>query len=206
MGKFKNLVGQTFGRLTVICISHKNRGAVYWNCLCRCGNIVKVNTAVLNYGHTKSCGCFRKDTMAIIKKTHGMTNTPEYRAWASIKRRCYNKKTKDYREYGGRGICVCDRWINSFQNFFGDMGNRPSASHSIERIDSDGPYSPENCKWATRHEQANNQRSNHLITIGNKTQNMAQWARSVNIKRCTFKARLKRGWSPEDALCRPVRH
>jgi len=110
------------------------------------------------------------------KTTHGMSKTPEYKAWYNMKDRCFNPNHKCYSDYGGRGIKICDRWKNSFQNFFLDMGSRPTAKHSLDRIDNNADYSPENCRWATKAEQENNKRTNKpLITIGNKTYTIVQW-------------------------------
>ena len=108
---------------------------------------------------------------------HGLSGTPEYKAWRAMKDRCFNPNTKYYSNWGGRGIAVCDRWKNSFQNFFLDMGSRPTAKHSLDRIDNDGNYSVENCRWATKAEQQNNQRSNRLITIDDVTLTIAQWTK-----------------------------
>ena len=107
--------------------------------------------------------------------SHGMSKTPEYLSWIDMRRRCFNFNRPNYSDYGGRKISVCDSWRNSFENFFADMGSRPTAKHSIDRIDNNGNYSAENCKWSTRVEQGNNQRTKHLITIEGKTLTMAQW-------------------------------
>ena len=137
--------------------------------------------------------------------THGMTKTPEYRAWIDMKNRCFNPNHKRYSDYGGRGIAVCDRWLN-FKNFIEDIGSRPTAKHSLNRIDNDSDYCPDNCKWSTRVEQENNKRSNKpLITIGNETKTIAQWAKKMSISYQVIRDRLKLKWSEFDAVMIPVR-
>ena len=141
----------------------------------------------------------------MTKTTHGMSRTPEYQAWKNMKKRCFNPNTKQYSDWGGRGITVCDRWKNSFENFFADMGLKPTAKHSIDRIDNDGDYCPENCRWATNAEQQNNQRTKPLITIGNDTYTIAQWTTEKGYDKSVIHNRLKYGWSDYDAVMTPVR-
>ncbi len=117
-----------------------------------------------------------------------------------MKQRCYNPKNLAYKNYGGRGIKVCDRWLENFDNFYQDMGNKPSIQHTIERIDNDGNYEPKNCRWATKQEQVNNCRSNINITYNGKTQNLTQWSKELNIKFIKLYKRLKRDWSVEDTF------
>ena len=169
MGKFQDLSGQTFGRWTVLNKYKSIKKRVRWFCQCKCGNKKFVTAACLKDGRSKSCGCYAKENKYKIRTTHGMKGSPEYISWQSIKTRCLNKNRKCYKNYGGRGIRVCDRWLNSFENFYKDMGPRPSPKHSIDRIDVNGNYCPENCKWATRHQQAINHRNNKKY-IGVKIQ------------------------------------
>ena len=138
--------------------------------------------------------------------SHGMSKTPEYQAWNNMKNRCFNPNHKAYSDYGGRGIAVCDRWKNSFENFLADMGTKPSTKHSIDRINNDGDYSPKNCRWATKAEQQNNQRSNRLITIACVTLNIAQWTKEMGFGRNVIWDRLNLGWSEFDAVITPVRY
>lgn len=135
---------------------------------------------------------------------HGLdTTAPEYRAWVEMKRRCYDTKRPKYMDYGGRGITVCDRWLNSYPNFLEDMRERPSVNHSLNRLDNNGDYSPSNCVWSTDKEQSNNRRTNHLLTLDNKTQTIQQWCDEYNIPDSTFHNRLRRGWSVREAITTP---
>ena len=136
---------------------------------------------------------------------HGMTKTSEYHAWSNIKARCFNPNNPRYSDWGGRGIAVCDRWKNSFENFLADMGTKPSPKHSLDRIDNDGDYSDENCKWSTKAEQDNNRRSNRLITIGCVTLTIAQWTKEMGFGQNVIYNRLKIGWSEFDAVMTPVK-
>jgi len=130
--------------------------------------------------------------------------TKEYNTWVNIKQRCSNIKNSDYRNYGGRGICVCDRWSKSFSNFLKDMGYAPTANHTIERDDNDGNYEPSNCRWATRSEQRKNQRKAIKINIDGTEKTVWEWAEQFKIESSAVCRRIKLGWSPKDALLRPV--
>lgn len=159
-----NLEGKKFGRLTVKKQNGRDKyGAILWECECDCGNIKTVRGIDLRNGGTKSCGCLNRD----IHTTHGMVNALEYRCWAGMLTRCNNSKVKEYKNYGGRGICVCKEWYK-FENFFKDMGKRPGG-YTIERKDNDGDYTPDNCSWETMVTQARNKRlstRNHTGVIG----------------------------------------
>lgn len=161
MAKIKDIRNQRFGRLVALYPTGEanNNGAFIWHCICDCGNYIDVAGVYLRNGNTKSCGCGQ----VYYHQIHGMSNTPEFAAWRAMIDRCYNKKNKHYKNYGGRGIKVCDRWLESFESFFEDMGPRPSSKHSIDRIDVNGNYCPENCRWATIKEQTINKRTNRFL-------------------------------------------
>ena len=154
-----NLVGQRFERLTVISECGRNSsGKVLWKCICDCGNEKITHTGNLRSKQAMSCGCYNRDLNRERLTTHGLRNSPEYTTWQSLKNRCTNETSDDYKNYGCRGIKVCDEWMHDFNQFLSDMGNRPSPTHSIDRINVDGNYEPSNCKWATPLEQAKNKR------------------------------------------------
>ena len=136
--------------------------------------------------------------------SHGMSRTPEYQAWKGMKHRCFNPNHKKYPNWGGRGITVCDRWLD-FENFLADMGSRPTTKHSLDRINNNGDYSLENCRWATKAVQVNNRRSNHLITIDDVTLTIAQWEKEMGFSASVIHRRLKLGWSEYKAVMTPVR-
>jgi hypothetical protein len=145
-----------------------------------------------------------------VKTTHGrrkagVDKIPELGVWEAMKRRCYNTRVVEYPNYGGRGIRVCDRWLNSFENFFRDLGQRPGDEYTIERKDNDGPYSPENCKWGTRTEQANNKRNNRIIEYDGKKLTLSQWGNIIGISPSIILKRIRRGWSIHKSLSTPVK-
>lgn len=137
-------------------------------------------------------------------KAEYANKTPEYKAWSAMRHRCLNHNNKSYHNYGGRGIAVCERWLDNFDAFIEDMGKRPSRRHQLDRIDNDGNYEPDNCRWATPSQQMNNVRYNDRITIEGQTKTAAQWCRHFGINRSTFGSRRERGWSDIDALTRPL--
>ncbi len=194
----KNLKGLKFGRLTVFAkpIPSKNGE---WLCVCDCGNKIKSNSHKLTAGHTRSCGCLQKELLSQRSTVHGMRNSMEYRPWANMKSRCLNPKASHYKYYGGRGIKVCERW-KKFQNFFIDMGPRPSNRHSIERLDCNGNYEPGNCCWATIKEQRNNTRASRFLVMKGETKTLSQWSELYNLISETVRYRLSKGWTVEQAL------
>ncbi len=169
-----------------------------WECVCVCGKIHITYGNSLKAGRIKSCGCHRN-------KTHGLTKTPEHRIWCGIKDRCNNETNKAYRYYGGRGIFISQEWNNSFEQFLLDMGKKPSPNHSIERIDNDGNYCKENCKWATRKEQERNKRSNVFIETKWGKITLAEAAERTGIRPEIVYARRNRGWGM-DRLLTPDRN
>lgn len=154
-------VGERHGRLVVVSYSHGR----WWNCICDCGNTCVVQANNLGNGHTKSCGCLRKEVTEARMLKHGGSRGgawfPEYAVWNTMRQRCTNPNSEKYKDYGERGIKVCKRWAK-FANFLADMGRRPSKDHSIDRKNNDGNYTPKNCHWATRSEQQRNTRRQQL--------------------------------------------
>ena len=184
-----DLKGKRFGRLLVIGRVHvPGANNAMWRCVCDCGNFK--TAAAANIGKTTmSCGCLAKETAAELlrgntrNRTHGLTGTPEYATWSRMKLRCYDPNNPKYERYGARGIIVCDRWLDNFEAFFKDMGQKPSKRHSIGRINNDGPYSPENCRWETPLEQARNTSFNNIITIDGISLCISAWCEALGVPR-----------------------
>ena len=212
MGKFVDLTGQTFNRLTVIEKTDKrdSSGSVIWLCRCVCGNMVEQRGRSLTSGHTKSCGCWHRERSSVFAKeylrTHGLRSHRLYTTWEHMKQRCYNKNNKDYKNYGARGIIVCDEWLDDFMIFYNwAISNGYDDELTIDRIDVNGDYEPSNCRWATQEEQNNNKRSHHKLTYNGETLTLAQWAKRINISYDTLERRInKHKWSVEKALTTPV--
>lgn len=200
-------VGDRYGRLTVVALADvTDRGHKRWLCQCECGSSAKVVfQSTLRRGTTVSCGCWRQEMATEMARRHDGSETREWRIWSTMRRRCTNPMDTSFQRYGARGITVCERWRESFSNFFADMGPRPTTKHSIDRIDNDGPYAPENCRWATPTEQARNRRDNVRVTFDGREMTMAEWASAQGINRGTLRDRLRDGWSVEDALTKPAR-
>lgn len=155
--------GDKYGRLTIVKeierhITPSGQIKRKVKCICDCGNIIDTQLNRLINGSTTSCGCYNKEIVSMKQTTHGLRNSSEYNIWCHMKSRCYNTNVKRYQDWGGRGITVCDRWKNSFENFIQDMGKRPTSFHSIDRKDNNGNYEPSNCRWATKIEQSQNKR------------------------------------------------
>ena len=198
MPSYENLIGQAFGKLTVYEEYYdfdKKRWMVF--CICDCGNITTtaIDKGSLKNGHTKSCGCLIKEKARIRVTTHGNSKkgklTPEYRAWKGIRGRCLNPNNSNFHHYGGRGIKVCEKW-NKFENFLEDMGRRPAPEYSIDRIDNNGDYCPENCRWATRKEQNGNRRDNVWLECDGIKMIKIDWLKELGIDHVFVDYRLKK--------------
>ena len=159
--KTLDLTGMTFGRLTVVSAAPKLGEKARWVCSCSCGGTTSASTSNLRAGLSKSCGCGRKESLK-KKATHGMSGSKEYAVWTAMIQRCSNPKRRDYKHYGGRGIKVCARWVQSFADFLSDLGSRPSGL-TLDRIDVNGDYEPTNCRWATWETQQNNKQKHNGV-------------------------------------------
>lgn len=194
-----------FGRWTVVGPGPRRSGPLHWECRCDCGTQRLVQGGNLRGGRTLSCGCYNSDVVTARNTTHGMADRAEYVIWAHMNDRCSNPNTERYRAYGGRGIKVCARWQNSFENFYADMGPRPSARHQIDRIDNDGDYEPGNVRWRTPLENCNNKSNNRVLTLSGKSQTASEWARELGVRPHQILARIdKLGWTVEKALTTPI--
>lgn len=193
-----DLTGDKYGRLTALSRAENKAKKSAWNCVCECGNRKVVTSTHLRAGRVRSCGCLAAESRGQARKTHGMTGTKPYKIWRSMIDRCYYPSQHAYPYYGGRGITICDRWLD-FQNFYRDMGDIPEGM-TIDRVDNEGNYEPDNCHWATKTDQANNKRNNRMLTWKGKKQTMAQWAREVDINYFALRYRIDSGWSIERAF------
>ena len=193
--------GQVFGQLTLICLDGRRGHNLYWTCQCACGTTKTVSQSNLVRGLSASCGCVSRKKLADSRRTHGMSQSNEYQIWHGMLERCHNLKSMHYVKYGAKGTYVDDDWRYSFEHFYRDMGPRPSKQHSVDRIDPFGPYSKDNCRWATADVQANNIRAR--ASIGHRTFSVAELARSFSIPAKLVYKRLDNNWSIYDALTVP---
>lgn len=205
----QNLIGVKFGRLTVISLGETRNKKRYWHCQCECGKTTEVTTSKLNSGWTRSCGCLATETTIANNKKyprdghpiHGMSGHKLDGVLKAIKQRCSNPSNPRYADYGGRGITLCDEWMNNRASFFDwayRTGYHPGLS--IDRIDNNKGYSPENCHWVPTITQNRNTRRNILVNINGETKSLSAWVAKTNIKYATVLARISRGWTPEEAL------
>lgn len=208
-------IGEKFGRLLVISYKGKNKhhkSLVLTKCDCGNESVKLINS--LRSGKTKSCGCLHKETSkSTMKKInhlgrnnrlrHGYSKKPEFYIWRSMKARCLNPKQVSYPRYGGRNIKICDRWIKSFDNFINDMGERPSKNHILDRIDFNGDYTKDNCRWVTQYISDRNRSSNKFFTYKGKTLIESDWSKKLGLQRGAIQKRLNKGWTLEAALSTP---
>lgn len=194
MSKIKTLKKDTYGRLKILSYEHRER-RTYAKCRCSCGKEKLVRTEALKSGVTKSCGCLHRERIT----THGKTGSPVYHCWQSMKQRCYDSKSRNYKHYGGRGIKVCSRWMK-FENFHKDMGDPPKGL-SLDRIDNNGIYKPSNCRWANAIQQANSKRSTVLID----GLSILQYCIKHSINPGVIYDRRRYGWSMDEAINTPRR-
>jgi hypothetical protein len=212
-----DITGENFGRLVVLGpvdqVFYPKRGkSIRWLCECRCGGETTTHGHSLRAGLVTSCGCYRREVSVACGKAntrHGKTGTTEWIIWSGMSQRCTNTNSKRWKHYGARGIRVCERWCgrDGFENFLADMGPRPSVKHSIDRIDVNGDYSPENCRWATNEDQQRNKRHTKFISAFGKTGPLASFipggSKAVEYDIARFL--IKKGWKPEDAIAIALR-
>lgn len=206
--------GMIFGLLEAICFVNRYRKApingkysgsrVKWLCRCSCGNDVVCFVENLLRKHSSSCGCKRTQSLRKLLTTHGLSGTPIYISWVQMMGRCFNQRNQSYKDYGGRGITVCEQWKTSPEQFALDLGDHPGRGFSLDRIDNSGNYEPGNVRWSTAKTQCRNRRGNRLLTAFGRTQALAAWAEEYGFKPVTISNRLAKGMSLELALETPL--
>jgi hypothetical protein len=195
-----DLTGRRFGRLTVLYVSGRKHNRLLWHCECDCGNEIDLTSnRLLHVKGTKSCGCLRKEVSAKRATKHGLSNTRIYKIWSGIKDRCLNLNDTAYKHYGGRGIKICNRWLD-FQNFYDDMIETYSDDLTIDRIDFNGDYEPSNCRWATQGEQVNNTRRCKFITYKGETDTVKRICEKYNVKYDRVVRKIKSGQDPTELI------
>ncbi|HBM7586585.1 TPA: hypothetical protein LZ306_003371 [Enterobacter bugandensis] len=208
------VIGEKFNKLTILSLA-KSKAYIFKSgrksyrarvvCSCECGTVKEYDLSLVRTGRSKSCGCFQREIGRQTFTTHGHKTTPEYRAWAALKQRVTNPNSDRYDSYGRRGITVCERWLNSFEHFYSDMGDRPSSKHSIDRIDVNKGYFPENCRWATSKEQARNRRTNVIIETPDGDMCIAEAASRYELPYHILQRRLAKGMTSFDAIAMPYK-
>lgn len=199
------MIGKKFGRLIVIEeLKERKHGSKVYRCQCDCGNIVNVRKDMLKSGNTRSCGCLQREKARVVGKdkcTHGQSKTRLYNIYHHMINRCYNKNLLNFRNWGGRGITVCNEWKDNFMTFYEwAINNGYKDTLTIDRIDNNKGYDPTNCRWVTNKTQSNNRRTNILLTYAGKTQNIKQWSAELNTKYVTMCYRYHAGWSTKHIL------
>lgn len=199
-GRAKNMAGLQIGRLAVLDVwvrrIESGSPRIFWKCACECGNMLFVRQNFLSRSHTRSCGCLVSESIRAVATTHGLTGTSTHAAWVGMRSRCRHGDHKNYADYGGRGIAICDRW-DQFENFLKDMGECPPGM-SLDRENNDGPYSPENCRWATSKQQSRNTRRNVYVTAYGETRSLSEWAEIKGIPYEILRLRFHRGEVGDD--------
>lgn len=210
MPKAYELVGRFFYRLTVLSKLPSSKGVTHWECKCTCGTIKSVRGSDLVNGKTKSCGCLNREVASRQGKlntrgpvTHGYSKTSTYSIWMGMRTRCNNPKALYFKDYGGRGITVCERW-SKFENFLADMGERPG-NLQIDREDNNGNYEPGNVRWVTCSVNGRNKRDTRFLTVDGVTKCLAEWAEVKKINAAVILKRILHGWSVENAVMQPLR-
>lgn len=198
------MIGKRFGRLVVIAEGEKPSGhrEAYWICRCDCGNITKpISGIVLRNGKSTSCGCYKREITIQRNTRHNLCGTRIYRIWNGMKSRCYNQSHPKYPRYGARGIKICDKWLNDLNAFYEwAISNGYADNLTIDRIDNNGNYCPENCRWTTNEEQCNNRGHHILLEINGEIKTIAQWAKESGLRYRTIHARYNRGWNGESLI------
>lgn len=196
----KWIIGKRFGRLMVTEYDKRGTKGPRWKCMCDCGKECSRTTSNLREPKDHSCRCWGIEKCSTAGFKHGYHKSAEYAAYYAMKSRCYHPKAREYRIYGGRGITVCDRWLESFENFIADMGSKPAKNYSLDRINSNGNYEPENCRWADPVTQSNNTSRNKHVVLDGVRATVAEHCRRTGAKHWTVHYRLKKGMSPEEAF------
>lgn len=206
--KALELAGSRFGRLAVLRRAGSRLGSSAWECLCDCGKTITARACHLRRGYTSSCGCLRSEIRSAVHTTHGELLggrfTHEYRSWSHMKNRCGNPKNAAYKNYGGRGIRVCERWVLSFAAFLSDMGRCPPGL-TLDRRNNNGHYEPSNCRWASLSQQASNRRSSRYLQYDGQNLTVLQWAKRLGVRHQLICRRLDRGWTVSETLTIPPR-
>lgn len=211
MSKSTDLSGVRFGRLVAIAPTNERTSGrnVVWKCKCDCGNVTSVGSGSLKNGRIQSCGCWRKDRASTLNKTHGGKHERLYNVWMDMRRRCNDPAMKNYEDYGGRGICVSEKFedYSNFRDWALSSGYNPTAKYgecTLDRIDVNGNYEPSNCRWISVSQQQLNKRNSLLLTYKGKTQNAALWDRELGFPRGTVVKRYRRNWDYERIFTQPV--
>jgi hypothetical protein len=202
VSKKPNISGQKFNFLTAIKFEYSKNNRHFWLFKCDCGNEKIIGKTYVLNDHTKSCGCWKLQNNRTIGITHNQSKTREFEIWLGIKKRCLNKNCHAYKDYGARGIMICDKWLISFEEFLADMGHAPSELYSIDRIDNNGNYEPSNCRWVTRKEQNNNTRRNRIFSYEGNNYTLSNLCDKLGLKyKLIYDRVTKLNWSLEEAIC-----